>query len=281
MKTIASIPELLEYIHKVRDKGSSIGFVPTMGALHDGHLSLIKAAKKENDVVVCSIFVNPVQFNNAADLERYPRDIESDETLLIQEQCDILFHPTADEMYPEPPLEEFDFHGLDTVLEGFYRPGHFRGVAIVVKKLFEIVQPTRAYFGLKDYQQLLIIHNLAKDLKMPVEIVPCTIIRETNGLAMSSRNALLTEAEYKHSSLIYDTLKMVKIQSGFSTIKEIKDYVDRQFKKNKKFRLEYFEIVDMYSLKPLRTWSESNTVIACIAVYLGNVRLIDNVILFS
>lgn len=281
MKILNTIKETRGYLNEIRSKGLSIGFVPTMGALHEGHLSLIREAKKENNFVVCSIFVNPVQFNNEADLEKYPSEIESDIIKLKKEKCDLLFHPSVEEMYPEPDNTKFDFGDLNKVMEGKFRPGHFNGVAVVVKKLFEIIKPARAYFGLKDYQQLVIIHKLTKDYNLPVEIVPCSTVREENGLAMSSRNKLLSESEKKQASLIYLTLKRVKIQSGFATINELKESVFRQFKKSKTMKLEYFEIVDLYSLKPLRTWTESNNIIACIAVYIGKVRLIDNIILFS
>ena len=281
METFETVVELRKHLSTYKREGKSIGFVPTMGALHEGHLSLIREAKAENDLVVCSIFVNPIQFNNNTDLEKYPRNIDTDRQLLIQEDCDVLFFPSEKEVYPEPVNEQYDFAGLDKVMEGKYRPGHFNGVAIVVKRLFEIVEPTRAYFGLKDYQQMLIVHKLTKDYNIPVEIIPCPIVREENGLAMSSRNERLSLAERKQAAIIYSTLKMVKINSGFSTISEVKSFVARQFKKQKNMKLEYFEIVDMYTLQPLKTWAQSTTVIACIAVWVGNVRLIDNIILFS
>ncbi|HPE55194.1 MAG TPA: pantoate--beta-alanine ligase [Bacteroidales bacterium] len=281
MQTFKTIHDLRNYLDDLRANGKSIGFVPTMGALHEGHLSLIREAKEENDVVVCSIFVNPIQFNNSSDLEKYPRTIETDMQLLIQEDCDVLFFPDEKEMYPVPSTEQYDFGDLDKVMEGEHRPGHFNGVAVVVKKLFEIVEPQRAYFGLKDYQQMVIVHKLTKDYNMPVEIVPCSIVREENGLAMSSRNERLSVTERTQAALIYQTLKMVKIKSGFATITEVKEFVEKQFRKQKNMKLEYFEIVDMYSLQPLRTWAQSTTVIACIAVWVGNVRLIDNIILFS
>lgn len=275
------IKDTKEYLGKIKSKGISIGFVPTMGSLHRGHLSLIKEAKKENDFVVCSIFVNPIQFNSQNDLKNYPRDIDRDKKLLEGEECDLLFYPSVNEIYPEPATEEFDFGGLDKVMEGTYREGHFNGVATVVKRLFEIVTPDRAYFGLKDYQQLLIIHKMTKDNNLPIEIVPCGIIREEDGLAMSSRNQLLSKSERKQASNIYESLKMVKIQSGYLSISEIKEMVERQLRRYRSMKLEYFEIVDMYTLKSLRTWAESKNVIACIAVNVGNVRLIDNIILFS
>ena len=281
MQTFKTIHDLRNYLDDLRANGKSIGFVPTMGALHEGHLSLIREAKEENDVVVCSIFVNPIQFNNSSDLEKYPRTIETDMQLLIQEDCDVLFFPDEKEMYPVPSTEQYDFGDLDKVMEGEHRPGHFNGVAVVVKKLFEIVEPQRAYFGLKDYQQMVIVHKLTKDYNIPVEIVPCSIVREENGLAMSSRNERLSLTERTQAALIYQTLKMVKIKSGFATITEVKEFVVKQFRKQKNMKLEYFEIVDMYSLQPLRTLAQSTTVIACIAVWVGNVRLIDNIILFS
>lgn len=275
------IKTLQEYLETIVSQGGSVGFVPTMGALHQGHLSLIRASKSENDVTVCSIFVNPTQFNDANDLNNYPRNFEEDLQMLEIEKCDVVFHPSVDEVYPEPSKEKFDFGELETVMEGEHRPGHFNGVATVVKRLFEIVNPTRAYFGLKDYQQLVIIHKMTKDLKLPIEIVPCEIIREKNGLAMSSRNKLLSEAEKRQAELLYKTLKSVKNKSGFASISEIKKYVDQQFRKVKNTKLEYFEIVDLYTLKPMNSWAESTHVIACIAAYVGRVRLIDNMIIFS
>jgi pantoate--beta-alanine ligase len=281
MEIFQTLSDLTKYLTPYWEGGKSIGFVPTMGALHNGHLSLIREAKKENDLVVCSIFVNPIQFNNPEDLKHYPRVLDLDTQKLKDIECNVLFAPSELEVFPEQVKETFDFGDLEIVMEGKFRPGHFNGVAIVVKRFFEMIKPTRAYFGLKDYQQLLIIHRMTKEHNLPIEIVPCPIIREVNGLAMSSRNERLSQSERKHAAIIYETLKMVKLRSGFSTIKETYNYVEQQFKKNKNFRLEYFEIVDMYSLKPLQTWTESNTSIACIAVWVGQVRLIDNIILFS
>lgn len=281
MQIINTIVEVKDQLAKIREKGLSIGFVPTMGALHEGHLSLIREARKENDFVVCSIFVNPIQFNNKSDLEKYPRTFEADMSLLNDEKCDLLFFPSEVEMLPHSKIETFDFNGLDQVMEGKFRPGHFNGVATIVKILFEIIEPQRAYFGMKDYQQLVIIHKMTKDCNLPVEIIPCPTVREEDGLAMSSRNRLLSKSERKQAATIFKVLKMIKIHSGFSTIGEIKEYVETQFRKSKIAKLEYFEIVDMYSLKPLKAWAESNNVIACTAVYVGEVRLIDNIILFS
>jgi pantoate--beta-alanine ligase len=281
MKIVETIHGLQDILKLLWEKGVSIGFVPTMGALHEGHLSLLREARKENGIVVCSIFVNPVQFNNPNDLEKYPRDLEKDVEKLETVGCDILFHPSIEEMYPEPATETYDFGDLDKVMEGKFRPGHFQGVAVVVKRLFDIVKPGKAYFGLKDYQQLIIVHELTKKYNIPVEIVPCEIQREPNGLAMSSRNELLSPLHRNEAAIIYQALKTVKIRSGYSTIPEIHGYIERIFRKKKNFKLEYFEIVDMYSLKPLFAWTQSNSVIACIAVWCGNVRLIDNIILFS
>lgn len=281
MKILEKIKDTSDHLQEIRNGNISIGFVPTMGALHKGHLSLIKEAKKENGYVTCSIFVNPIQFNNKNDLQVYPRDITRDIKLLESAGCDFLFHPSETEMYPEPVNEVFDFGNLDKVMEGLFRPGHFNGVAVVVKKLFEILKPDRAYFGLKDYQQLVIIHKVVSDFKLSVEIVPCSTVREEDGLAMSSRNQLLSKTERMQAAMIYEALKMVKIQSGYLTINEIKRFIENLFLKTKTTKLEYFEIVDMYTLKPLTTWAQSSNVIACIAVYVGNVRLIDNIILFS
>jgi pantoate--beta-alanine ligase len=281
VKILETINGTVDQLKTVKELKLSIGFVPTMGALHKGHLSLIGEAKKENEYVVCSIFVNPIQFNNKADLQKYPRDIEKDIKMLETTGCDLLFYPSETEMYPEPVKEVFDFGNLDKVMEGKFRPGHFNGVAVVVKKLFEIVKPEKAYFGLKDYQQVVIINKMVKDYKIPVEIVPCTIVREKDGLAMSSRNQLLDKSARKQAPVIYEALKMVKIQSGYSTVNEIKEYIEHYFRKIRNAKLEYFEIVDMFTLKPIKVWVESKNIIACIAVHFGNIRLIDNIILFS
>lgn len=281
LQVAKTIKEVRHQLDKVMKKGHSVGFVPTMGALHEGHLTLIREARKENDFVVCSIFVNPIQFNNKSDLKKYPRNIEVDMNMLQNEKCDLLFFPSEDEMLIDTDQEDFDLGGLDQVMEGKFRPGHFQGVAFIVKRLFEIIEPHRAYFGLKDFQQLVIIHKMTKDNNLPVEIVPCTTIREKDGLAMSSRNQLLSKTERKQAAMIYKVLKKVKIHSGFYTIKEIKQYVESKLGNSKNVKLEYIEIVDMFTLKPLKAWTQSNNVIACIAVQVGNVRLIDNIILFS
>jgi pantoate--beta-alanine ligase len=281
LRFFENIGPLQEFLETRNLDHHTIGFVPTMGALHEGHLSLIRQSKKENDLTVCSIFVNPIQFNDPKDLEHYPRNLDEDLALLKKEKCDVVFFPSADEIYPETPKEKFDFGELEKVMEGMFRPGHFNGVATVVKRLFEIVKPTRAYFGLKDFQQVVIIHTMTQKYNLPVEIVPCRIVREKNGLAMSSRNQLLSPQEKKQAEILFSTLKNTKAKSGFATIQEIKNEVKKRFEKTPNVRLEYFEIVDMYSLKSLKTWSDSKNVIACIAAYVGKVRLIDNMIIFS
>lgn len=281
LRFFENIGPLQEFLETRNLDHRTIGFVPTMGALHEGHLSLIRQSKKENDLTVCSIFVNPIQFNDPKDLKHYPRNLDEDLALLKKEACDVVFFPSADEIYPETPKEKFDFGELEKVMEGMFRPGHFNGVATVVKRLFEIVKPTRAYFGLKDFQQVVIVHTMTKKYKLPVEIVPCRIVREKNGLAMSSRNQLLSPQEKKQAEILFSALKNTKAKSGFATIQEIKNDVKKRFEKTPNVRLEYFEIVDMYSLKSLQTWSDSKNVIACIAAYVGKVRLIDNMIIFS
>ncbi len=281
MKQFKTQSELQEYLSPLRDNGKSFGFVPTMGALHDGHLSLILEAKKGNDIVVSSIFVNPTQFNNPEDLKKYPRQLESDIVKLESVDCDILFAPTEKEMYPEPATEKYDFGELETVMEGKHRPGHFNGVGIVVKRLFDKVMPHKAYFGQKDFQQLAIIKKLTKDLNLPIEIISCDIIREKGGLAMSSRNQLLSENGKKHAEILHRTLKSAKERSTKEGILDIISSIIKQFEQNKNVNLEYFEIVDMSTLQPLKSWDQSNQTVACIAAYVENVRLIDNIILFS
>jgi pantoate--beta-alanine ligase len=281
MQVLTTIQETRELMKTVREKGQTIGFVPTMGALHKGHLSLFRHARKDNQFVVGSIFVNPLQFNDTQDLYNYPRDLKNDLVKLEAAACDLVFTPTEEEMYPGPVSEAIDLGGLDTVLEGKYREGHFTGVAIVVKRLFEIIEPTRAYFGLKDYQQVLIINHFVKKNHLPVEIIPCPTVREEDGLAMSSRNLLLSKNERRVAPQVHKILKTVKLQAGYLSVGEIKAQVDAEFGRNKMMKLEYFDIVDMYTLKPIKNWTDSSSIIACIAVYLGKVRLIDNVILFS
>lgn len=279
MNKYYQIDDLKANLLQLRNKNLTIGFVPTMGALHQGHVSLIQQAKKECDIVVCSIFVNPTQFNDKSDLEKYPRTLDADIVLLENALCDVLFTPSAEEMYPEPDNRVFDFERLDKVMEGAHRAGHFNGVAQVVSKLFDIVQPHKAYFGQKDFQQLAIVKALVKKLNIGVEIIGCPIIRETDGLAMSSRNVRLSAEERKTAPVIFQTLSKVKELSKKYTVRELKTFVEKEISQNTLLSLDYFEIVDAISLQPIDNITEANEVVACIAVKLGNVRLIDNIIL--
>lgn len=274
-ETIAKIDELLV---NESNKGKKIGFVPTMGALHEGHLSLIRQAFAENDVVVASIFVNPIQFNNPDDLQKYPRTFEADCALLQSAGCHFLFYPSVAEMYPEPVTKVYDFGQLDKVMEGEHRPGHFNGVAVVVHKLFEIVKPTKAYFGLKDFQQLAIVQQLVINEAIPVQIVPCPIVREHDGLAMSSRNVRLGANERAIAPFIYQTLKQAVELSANTSVEAVKQYVYNAFSKQEAFNLEYFSIVDGVTLQDVSTFETNKFTVGCIAVHLGGVRLIDNIV---
>ncbi len=276
MKLIKKIEEFRSLLDN-QYESADVGFVPTMGALHRGHLSLVEAAARENRVVVVSVFVNPTQFNNPDDLKRYPRNLDSDLQLLQPAGCDIVFAPEAEEIYPEPDTRKFDFGSLERVMEGKYRPGHFNGVAQVVSKLFEIVKPGKAYFGLKDFQQLAIISKMVKMLEMPVEIVPCPIVREESGLAMCSRNELLSAEERKNAAVIYDTLRRGIELSGEKTVAETEKWVIDTINKNPFLNVEYFEIVDFETLQPVMSWNHDGRKIGCIAAYCGDVRLIDNI----
>jgi pantoate--beta-alanine ligase len=282
MKVYLFISDIQNDLQRSIDANRSIGFVPTMGAIHEGHLSLIRRSKAENDITVCSIFVNPIQFNNQNDLAGYPRMIEQDSKLLMVEGVDILFAPDVSEMYPagDEPRLDLDFGRLDKVMEGKYRPGHFLGVAIVVKKLFDIVKPTRAYFGNKDFQQLTIIRYMVASLNLPVEIVPCKTVREEDGLAMSSRNLKLTIGERQVASEIYGVLMFTKANAGSIPVRKLQSMAYKRLAENHAFRIEYFDIVDTRTLLPVTTWEDPNHIIACIAAYLGDIRLIDNMELF-
>jgi len=273
MKIFSTIGSLQKQLTAYKTTGKSIGFVPTMGALHDGHLSLVKAAKHDNEIVVVSIFVNPIQFNNADDLEKYPRTIEADSTLL-EGFCDVIFYPSVEEMYPEKVTKKYQFGPLAEVLEGEFRPGHFNGVAVVVKKLFDIVQADRAYFGKKDFQQLAIIRRLVEIENIAIEIIACNTRREDDGLAMSSRNTRLSEEEKKLAPEIFETLNKTREDKAAKDPKEL----ERQalVKLNKHFKPEYFRIVDGHSLQEIYHWSDSDYPVALVAAVLGEVRLIDN-----
>jgi len=277
MKLLKTKVELDNYLTQTKISGKQIGFVPTMGALHQGHISLFEQSLFETDITIGSIFVNPVQFNNASDLEKYPRVPEKDLALLEDAGVHAIFMPTEEEIYPEPPKEKYNFGDLELVMEGAQRPGHFNGVAIVVRRLFDLVKPDYAYFGLKDFQQLAIIQELVAQYEIPVEIKPCKIVRENDGLAMSSRNMRLSEDARKIAPKIYKTLFEAKKLSSTKSISEVKSFVEQQIAKEKKFKLEYFEIADSKSLQPTDCWKNENGVVGCIVVWLDGVRLIDNI----
>ncbi|MCG6188185.1 pantoate--beta-alanine ligase [Maribellus maritimus] len=278
MKLVKTVNDLQKELQQLRMSGT-VGFVPTMGALHKGHISLVEKAAKENPVVVVSIFVNPTQFNDPKDLERYPRDLEADLNLLEKSGVALIFAPSVEEMYPETDTRKFDFGMLETVMEGKHRPGHFNGVAQVVSKLFGMVKPDRAYFGMKDFQQVAIIKNMTKQLHLPVEIVACPIIREKSGLAMSSRNELLNSEERKNAAFISETLLKAKQLVGQKSVKELTEWVIENINKNPYLSVEYVEIVEDNKLQPVSNWEEENTIVGCVAVFCGKVRLIDNIVL--
>ncbi|NOY51875.1 MAG: pantoate--beta-alanine ligase [Chlorobi bacterium] len=281
MERFSKISDSTSFIKQLKEEGKTIGFVPTMGALHQGHLALMRRAKAENDVLVVSIFVNPIQFNSKSDLDKYPRVMDDDIKLLEQIRCDVLFSPSVSEMYPEPITKEYDFGILGRVMEGANRPGHFNGVAIVVKRLFDICIPDKAYFGEKDFQQLAIINKLVKIENMEVEIVSCPIVRENDGLAMSSRNMRLNEKQRKLAPFIFETLKSAKEIAAGKNVYDIKQWVEKQFINKKEFELEYFEISEPVELQPINNWSDAKTAMGFIVVNMGSVRLIDNIRIFN
>lgn len=266
---------LIQALDRDRSEGKSIGFVPTMGALHEGHLALVSRALKQSDRVVVSIFVNPTQFNNSSDLEKYPRMLEKDVDLLKEVGEVIVFAPTIEEIYPENDhFDELDLEGIDTVLEGRFRPGHFQGVVHVVRNLFQIVQPEKAFFGLKDFQQVAVIRLMVKKLNIPVEIVACPTLRSESGLALSSRNLRLTPEQKENALIIYKTLSFIKeLKSKYSPTEAKRKAIE--YFQNGELELEYLEIVDSTNLKPLNDqWVTDTT--CCIAAFCGEVRLIDN-----
>ena len=275
MIVIEKIADLQAYIKEKAAK--SVGFVPTMGALHDGHISLITSSVAENDLCVASVFVNPTQFNDKADLERYPRTPEADCAMLQAAGCDVVFMPTVQEMYPEEDTRQFNFGSLETVMEGKYRPGHFNGVAQIVSKLFDAVQPNKAYFGEKDFQQVAIIRAMVQQLNYPIEIIACPIIREESGLARSSRNTLLTNEQRKKAALIAEVLTKSTTFAQNNSVAATISWVEDQFKGDTEFTMDYYEIVDGNTLQPITDWNESNFVVGCIAIYCGKIRLIDNI----
>ncbi|GAB2525413.1 pantoate--beta-alanine ligase [Spirosoma aerophilum] len=273
-----TVSALRQYLNSIRSE-QSIGLVPTMGALHQGHITLIETARRENDVVVSSIFVNPTQFNNPDDLARYPRTLEEDCEKLEAAGCDVVFAPSVSEMYPESPTLRMNFGELETVMEGAFRPGHFNGVGIVVAKLFNIVQADRAYFGQKDLQQVAVIRRLIRDLNVPVELIRCPTVRESDGLAMSSRNRNLTPTERKEATTLFKGLSMAHelLIEGHSTA-QAKAAVTGLFAGNPHFRLEYVEIVNADTLQLANEVLAPGQTAICLAAHLGNVRLIDNLV---
>ena len=280
MNVYEKAAELNDFLASLRAKGKSVGFVPTMGALHNGHISLINKAKHENDIVVASIFVNPTQFNNPDDLKKYPRTIEADKQLLEKNGSDVLFFPSVEEIYPEKDNTVFDLGGLDTLMEGKFRPGHFNGVAMVVKRLFQIVQPNNAYFGEKDFQQLAIIRYMVKSEKLPVNIIGCPTLRETSGLAMSSRNTRLTGEEKAEAAAIYKALAEARENSNKHLPAKVIDLFQNNISQNPVFKFEYFEIVDSETLLPVEEFNSKRKAVGCVALWIRDVRLIDNMLIF-
>ena len=276
MKVLKSKKTLIDYVERQREMGKKIGFAPTMGALHEGHLSLYKAAKKENDEVISSIFVNPTQFNNPDDFQKYPKTLEKDLELLEKAGVDAVYVPNVEEMYPDGlNSKKYDFDGLENEMEGKYRPGHFDGVGTIVEELFRQVQPHNAYFGEKDYQQLAIIKKMVEKTKLPVKIHGVPTLREEDGLAMSSRNVRLTETQRKEATIIYETLTKVKEWFKVISLEEIKQRVTDIFR-NSNFELEYFVIADEKTLKETDFFYKDKNYRAFIVAYADDVRLIDN-----
>lgn len=277
MKTVTTAKALQGEICNLKEQGLSIGFVPTMGALHKGHLELMKTARTNNNIVVVSIFVNPTQFNSPNDLRNYPRTLEEDKIKCESVGVDFVFVPSVEEVYPTPDNRVFDFGNLDKVMEGEHRPGHFNGVAQVVSKLFELVKPTRAYFGLKDFQQLAIIRALVHDFNIDVDIVACPTVREDDGLAMSSRNELLSAKQRASVPLISKTLFDARNFKAQKSVKEMIVWVTNEINADSELEVEYFEVSNAKTLQPVANWSDADEVIGSIAVQVGDVRLIDNV----
>lgn len=283
MLIFKTVVELQQFLFSCTNK--TIGFVPTMGALHQGHLSLMEKAIEENDLMVCSIFVNPTQFNNKEDLEKYPRHADKDLALIQHAFADgaklIIFLPDVTEIYPNKIEKSYDFGNLSLVMEAQHRPGHFDGVGMVLERFFDIVQPTKAYFGEKDFQQLAVVRNLVKQLKLPVQIIGCPIVREANGLAMSSRNERLTTEQKEQAANIYKLLQHSRQQAKTLSVEEVKNNFTNAIKNIPALQLEYLEIADGNTLTPITNWEETTYCVAFVAVFVGNVRLIDNVTLYS
>ena len=282
MVVFDKIRSVSEWVAHQKKEGQSVGFVPTMGALHKGHIALVEQAVKENDLVVCSIFVNPIQFNNKEDLKKYPRTLESDLEKLDDAGCDAVFTPDTEEMYPAGhQTKSYDFGRLDKVMEGRFRQGHFNGVAIVVKKLFDVVQPHRAYFGEKDFQQLQIVRSLVKQEKSNVQVIGCPTVRDADGLALSSRNSRLTEAQRREAPRIYQALVKAREMYPELPVDRIRDQIREIINASPELELEYAEIVHPDTLLPVTRAGRNISAVACVAAYAGKIRLIDNMYLNS
>ncbi len=277
MEIVHTIKDLQAALAALRAQGKTVGLVPTMGALHAGHASLVKRCVAENDAAVVSVFVNPTQFNDKNDLAKYPRTLDADCRLLEQCGAAFAFAPSVEEMYPEPDTRQFSYAPLDTVMEGKYRPGHFNGVCQIVSKLFEAVKPDRAYFGEKDFQQLAIIREMVRQLKFPLQIVGCPIVREEDGLALSSRNARLSAEERKQALKISQTLFASRDYAKSHTVAETQKFVEDAIEAAPGLRLEYFELVDGNTLQKIANWEDTSYAVGCITVFCGEVRLIDNI----
>lgn len=279
MQLIHTKKDLASFLAQERAQGKTVGLVPTMGALHQGHASLVKRSVTENDITVVSVFLNPTQFNDPTDLEKYPRTLEADCRLLEACGAQAVFAPSVKEMYPEPDTRHFSYPPTDSVMEGAWRPGHFNGVCQIVSKLFQAVEPDRAYFGEKDFQQIAVIRRMVADLGFKLEIVPCPVIREESGLAMSSRNTLLAADEKAIAPKIFQTMKASVALMGEKTVKEVHDFVVNEINSVEGLEVQYYSIVDGRSLAEVSDWTESEDIVGCITVYCGKqpIRLIDHI----
>ena len=281
MLTVNTVKELKSAVKSAREAGKSIGLVPTMGALHEGHKSLVDRCRKENDVVVVSVFVNPTQFNNKEDLRTYPRTEEADKALLEAAGCDVVFMPSVEEVYPEPDTRVFNLGPVAEVMEGPMRPGHFNGVAQIVSKLFMMVEPDRAYFGEKDFQQIAVIREMVRQEGFKLEIVPCPIVREADGLAKSSRNVRLTPENRAVAPNIYRLLSESLDFAKSHTVEETIKFVTTGINAYDAMEVEYYQIVDGITMQPISAWTDTRYAVGCITVYYGDVRLIDNITYFK
>ena len=280
MREFTSISSLEAHLASFRTSQKSIGFVPTMGALHDGHLSLIERSGEVCDITVCSIFVNPTQFNDASDFEHYPRTIERDRKILEEAGCDVLFTPNKDEMYPEPDTHPYSFGALEKVMEGAHREGHFRGVGMIVRRLFEVVKPDQAFFGEKDYQQLLVVRQLASDFNLNLQVIGCPIVREGNGLAMSSRNRRLSTEAVGQASVIYRVLRECADRASYQSPEAVKAWAEEALANSPGLETEYIEIAEASTLEAVDTFQKGKAARAFVAAHIEGVRLIDNLEIF-